>query len=320
MNRNKLKRVFITIFTLGAIIIMAGSTTENNKFNVVKSDAVFSKKASQQYSLQKPVLKASLTKNSLKLSWSEIEEADEYRIYRSKKSNGKYKKIGTVTAGTLNFSDTDFKGERKTYYYKIKAVSYSGKNKKQIYSDIIKKTVYKRKSKVHGVTYINGILIANKTYKLPKSYNPGTNKKAYKAFKKMQSNAFQDGINLYIASGFRSYSYQKELYNRYKAIDGKKKADTYSARAGYSEHQTGLAFDINNPDSSFDNTKEAKWLAKNCAKYGFIIRYQKSKENITGYKYESWHIRYLCKGLAKKVSESGKCLEEYLDITSQYKK
>ena len=320
MSRKQIKRVFVTIFTLGAIIIMAGSTTKNNNFNVVKSDALFAEQSAQQSSSQKPVIKALLTKNSLKLSWTEIKGADEYRIYRSKKANGKYKKIGTVTSDTLNFSDKDFKGKRKTYYYKIQAVSYSEKNKKQIYSDIIKKTVYKRKSKVHGVTYINGILIANKTYKLPKSYNPGTNKKAYKAFKKMQSDAFQDGINLYIASGFRSYSYQKELYNRYKAIDGKKTADTYSARTGHSEHQTGLAFDINNPDSSFDNTNEAKWLAKNCAKYGFIIRYQKSKENITGYKYESWHIRYLGKGLAQKISESGKCLEEYLNIDSRYKK
>lgn len=320
MKQNKHKTMLVTIFTLGAIILMTGSTSENNDFHIVKASAVSSQKTAQESSLQKPILNAELTKNSLKLSWSEVECADEYKIYRTKKKNGKFKKIGTVTANTLTFSDTDFKGSRKTYYYKIKAVSWSGKNTREIYSDVTKKTVYKRKSKVHGITYIDGILIANKTYKLPKSYNPGTNAKAYKAFKKMQSDAYKDGINLYIASGFRSYSYQKQLYNSYKARDGKKKADTYSARAGHSEHQTGLAFDINNPGSSFDNTKEAKWLAENCVKYGFIIRYEKSKESITGYKYESWHIRYLGKGLAKKVAKSGKCLEEYLNITSQYKK
>lgn len=319
MKQNKLKTMFVIIFTLGAIIIMAGSTSKNNDFHIVKTHAVSSQETTQKESLQKPILSASLTKNSLNLSWSDVKEADKYKIYRAKKKNGKFKKIGTVTADTLTFSDTDFKGARKTYYYKVKAVSGKGKNKRQIYSDTIKKTVYKRKSKVHGVTYIDGILIANKTYKLPKNYNPGTNQKAYKAFKKMQSDAYKDGISLYIASGFRSYSYQKELYNRYKAIDGKEKADTYSARAGHSEHQTGLAFDINRPDSSFDNTKEAKWLEKNCTKYGFIIRYEKSKENITGYKYESWHVRYLGKGLAKKISQSGKCLEEYLNITSKYK-
>lgn len=312
MQKSIRKILFITISTLGAIILMAGSSSENNDFHIVKTVSA------QESSFQKPTLTAMLTNNSLKLSWSKVESADEYKIYRAKKKNGKFKKIATVTSDTLTFSDTDFKGARKKYYYKIQAVSWS--SKEQIYSDIIKKTVYKRKSKVNGITYINGILIANKTYKLPKSYNPGTNVKAYKAFKKMQSEAYKDGINLYIASGFRSYSYQKKLYNSYKARDGKKKADTYSARAGHSEHQTGLAFDINNPSSSFDNTKEAKWLAENCTKYGFIIRYEKSKENITGYKYESWHIRYLGKGLAKKVTESGKCLEEYLNITSQYKK
>lgn len=313
MKQNRIKMLIVTIFTLGAMILMSANSSNINKPNAVSA-------VTTEASIIKPALTATLDKNSLKLSWSRVEGADEYKIYRSKKKSGKFKKIAEVTADTLSFSDKDYKGERKTYYYKIKAVSRSGKSINHVYSNTIKKTVYKRKSKVHGVTYINGILIANKTYKLPKDYNPGTNSKAYKAFKKMQSDAYKDGINLFIASGFRSYSYQKSLYNSYKAKDSKKQADTYSARAGYSEHQTGLAFDINDPSSSFDNTKEAKWLSKNCTKYGFIIRYQKSKEKITGYKYESWHIRYLGKGLAKKVTKSGKCLEEYLGITSKYKK
>lgn len=316
MNKNRITILVVTIFTLGAIILMTGSTFTENHLKI-KCGAL--PLETSEISTAKPILSAKLAKNSLKLSWTKVENADEYKIYRSKKRNGKYKKIAEVTADTLNFSDKDYKGKRKTYYYKIKAVSKSGSSIEHIYSNTVKKTVYKHKSKVHGVTYIDGILIVNKTYKLPKDYNPGTNSEAYKAFKKMQSDAYKDKINLFIASGFRSYSYQKNLYNRYKSTDGKDKADTYSARAGHSEHQTGLAFDINNPNSSFDNTKESKWLAKNCTKYGFIIRYQKSKEKITGYKYESWHIRYLGKKLAKKVTKSGKCLEEYLGITSKYK-
>ncbi len=286
--------------------------------NILKTNALSDENDIQQsLSLN---LTAELTANSLKLSWNNIGGVKKYVILRSSKKNGKYQKIGSVGKDATVFKDKGFKGERKTYYYKIKAVFRAKKNKELIFSNAVKKTVYKRKSKVDGVTYIDGILIANKTYKLPKSYNPGTNKKAYKAFKKMQYAALKDGINLYIASGFRSYSYQKKLYNSYVAADGKKTADTYSARAGHSEHQTGLAFDINRPDSSFDNTKEALWLAENCAKYGFIIRYEKSKESITGYKYESWHIRYLGKSLAEDVTKSGKCLEEYLGITSKYKK
>lgn len=317
MRKSGIKTLIVTSLTLGAIILIMAATSFNNNPLTAKCGAVIGE--TSEIHLKKPVLTAKLAKNSLKLSWTGVDSANEYKIYRSKKKNGKYKKLAEVTADTLSFSDKDYKGERKTYYYKVKAVSKTNDSVEYTTSNTIKKTVFKRKSKVHGVTYIDGILIANKTYKLPKTYNPGTDSKAYKAFQRMQSDAYKDGISLFIASGFRSYSYQKSLYNDYKSKDGREKADTYSARAGHSEHQTGLAFDINDPSSSFENTKEAKWLEKNCIKYGFIIRYQKSKEKITGYKYEPWHIRYLGKGLAKKVTKSGKCLEEYLDITSEYK-
>ena len=135
----------------------------------------------------------------------------------------------------------------------------------------------------------------------------------------MQAAAKKDGYSLTIVSGFRSYSYQGQLYNNYVARDGKAAADTYSARPGHSEHQTGLAMDINNASSSFNNTPEAKWIAENCYKYGFILRYPKGKENITGYMYESWHVRYLGKQLAKEVCDSGLTLEEFLCIDSKYK-
>ena len=172
----------------------------------------------------------------------------------------------------------------------------------------------------NGITYVNGILIANKTYSLPSSYAPGKIlPEAQSAFDAMAADALKQGISLKIVSGYRSYDYQNTLYNNYVARDGKAAADTYSARAGHSEHQTGLAMDINNASSGFNNTKEAKWLAENCVKYGFIIRYPKGKENITGYQYESWHVRYLGKELAKEVSDSGLTLEEFLCIDSKYK-
>ncbi|MBQ5335751.1 MAG: D-alanyl-D-alanine carboxypeptidase family protein [Oscillospiraceae bacterium] len=167
-------------------------------------------------------------------------------------------------------------------------------------------------------TYVNGILIANKTYPLDSGYNPGLDKNAQAAFTEMQKAAAKEGITLTICSGFRDYNTQKALYNRYVNRDGKAEADRYSARPGHSEHQTGLAMDINRADKSFTGTKEQKWLAANCVKYGFIIRYPEGKENITGYMYESWHIRYLGKDLAKKVADSGLTLEEYLGITSKY--
>ena len=169
-----------------------------------------------------------------------------------------------------------------------------------------------------SLTYINGILIANKTYSLPESYAPGIDKTAESALNKMINAAKQDGINLFIKSGYRSYSTQKTLYNNYVARDGVAAADRYSARPGHSEHQTGLAFDLNSLEQSFDETKEVKWLAEHCNEYGFIIRYPKDKEDVTGYMYEPWHVRYLGDDIAKDVYESGKCLEEYLGITSEY--
>ncbi len=178
------------------------------------------------------------------------------------------------------------------------------------------------KVKVTGeaeLTYIDGILIANKTYKLPASYAPGVDKSAEAALNRMIKAAAEDGVTLFIKSAYRSYETQKYLYNNYVARDGVAAADRYSARAGHSEHQTGLAFDLNSLEQSFGETKEGKWLAEHCHEYGFIIRYPKDKENITGYMYEPWHVRYLGEDIAEKVYNSGKCLEEYLGITSEYK-
>ncbi len=172
----------------------------------------------------------------------------------------------------------------------------------------------------NGITYVNGILIANKSYSLPSDYAPNCIlPDAQAAFNAMAADAKKQGIELKIVSGFRSYSYQATLYNNYVARDGKADADTYSARPGYSEHQTGLAMDINDASSRFNGTKEANWIAANCVKYGFIIRYPLGKEDITGYQYESWHVRYLGKELAKEVSDSGLTLEEFLCIDSKYK-
>ena len=168
------------------------------------------------------------------------------------------------------------------------------------------------------VTYINGILIANKSYPLPSDYNPGTDPTAKAALDTMIAAAAQENISLWSRSGFRSYDTQKILYNSYARRDGAAAADRYSARPGYSEHQTGLAFDLNSLSQSFAETAEGKWLAAHCAEYGFIIRYPKDKEDVTGYMYEPWHVRYLGIDTAKAVADSGLTLEEYLGITSAY--
>lgn len=173
---------------------------------------------------------------------------------------------------------------------------------------------------IDGVTYIDGILIANKTYSLPSSYGTGLTQETKKAFNDMDAEATSLGLNLYLSSGYRSYSTQNKIYNNYVARDGKENADTYSARAGHSEHQTGLAFDLNTIDDSFTYTDEGKWVHDNCYRFGLILRYPKGKDNITGYMHESWHLRYVGIDLATKLYNNGNwiTLEEYFGIDSKY--
>ena len=188
---------------------------------------------------------------------------------------------------------------------------------------------------VDGVTYVDGHIIANKTYPLPSSYIPknthteaGDQKycqtciinDAWDAYTEMRADATALGLNIWIQSGYRSYNAQKGLYDKYVDRDGKVAADTYSARPGHSEHQTGYAFDLNSITDAFANTDEGKWINENCYKYGFIIRYPKGKEDITGYKYESWHLRYVGNNLASKLYNDGDwiTMEEYFGIKSQY--
>jgi LAS superfamily LD-carboxypeptidase LdcB/uncharacterized protein YjdB len=175
-----------------------------------------------------------------------------------------------------------------------------------------------KKEVIDGITYFDGVMIANKTYTLPRSYNPGVQPEAMDAFYDMQAAAASEGISLWILSSYRSYDDQEVIYNRYVAQDGRDAADTYSSRPGHSDHQTGYTFDLNSLEQDFQYDPAGQWLEKNCYKYGFIIRYPKGKDSSTGYMYEPWHVRYIGVDLATKVTESGLSLEEYFGITSQY--
>lgn len=165
-----------------------------------------------------------------------------------------------------------------------------------------------------GATYVDGILLVNKKYTLPSTYNKGVDKTAKEMFDQMRKAALKDNISLRIVSSYRSYSSQAAIYAKNYNLHGERIANRFSAKAGQSEHQTGLAFDINQANRSFVGTREAYWLQENCHKFGFIIRYPSGKESITGYVYEPWHIRYVGEKVAKEIFESGLCLEEYLGI------
>lgn len=168
--------------------------------------------------------------------------------------------------------------------------------------------------------YINGILIVNKEYGLPDDFAPEESVEAREAFEKMKADAAEEGIYLNAFSTYRSYWSQYTLYNNYVSNYGQDPTDTFSAKPGFSEHQTGLAFDIGGADSSlwaddnFKYTDEAKWLKENCTKYGFILRYPEGKEWVTGYMYESWHFRYIGVEDSKNFENSDLTLEEYLGL------
>ncbi|MFS9370938.1 LD-carboxypeptidase LdcB/DacB [Streptococcus infantis] len=156
------------------------------------------------------------------------------------------------------------------------------------------------------------IVVANKHYPMSKDYNPGENPTAkaelLKLIAAMQQAGFPISDNY---SGFRSYETQTQLYQNYVDKDGKAEADRYSARPGYSEHQTGLAFDLIGTNGDLvTEEKAAQWLLDHAADYGFVVRYLKGKEKETGYMAEEWHLRYVGKE-AKDIAASGLSLEEY---------
>lgn len=156
------------------------------------------------------------------------------------------------------------------------------------------------------------IVVANKHYPMSKDYNPGENPTAkaelLKLIAAMQEAGFPISDHY---SGFRSYETQTQLYQDYVNKDGKAEADRYSARPGYSEHQTGLAFDLIGTDGDLvTEEKAAQWLLDHAADYGFVVRYLKGKEKETGYMAEEWHLRYVGKE-AKEIAASGLSLEEY---------
>jgi D-alanyl-D-alanine carboxypeptidase len=188
-------------------------------------------------------------------------------------------------------------------------------------------------------------VLVNKQNKLPDDYDPADlvypdvrftfkekiekremRKVAADALEKLFAAADDDGVPLAGVSAYRSFARQKSLFEAYVKKDGLEKARTYSAYPGTSEHETGLAIDVSGSDGKcaatdcFGGTKEAKWLAEHSYEYGFIIRYPEGKEDITGYKYEPWHIRYVGLDAAKEMHDKDLTLEEYtnaLEVSAQ---
>lgn len=168
----------------------------------------------------------------------------------------------------------------------------------------------------NGVTTVGGVVIANKAIKLPPEFGSHLSlnevePEVYAALQEMSADAGHWYVN---RSGFRSYWDQQAAFQSNVDLFGFERADVLSSRAGHSEHQTGLTMDLDSFDQNYVTTPDGKWLADNCWRYGFIIRYPKGKEHITGYEYEPWHVRYLGKSTANLVYHSGLTLEEFLNV------
>ena len=247
--------------------------------------------------------------------WSDKNGQDDLTWYHAdKQSDGSYK---------VHVDTASHKGDAGTYSVHL----YYMLNGKRTYITETKATVPQvTETKVTGKLTNNGsyysvhgkyddIIIVNKKHGLSKDYNPGENPTAKAAFVRLRDDMINQGLNVGRSySGFRSYDYQKTLYDNYVSRDGQAAADRYSARPGYSEHQTGLVFDLTDKSGNLlEDSRASQWLKDNAHNYGFIVRFQAGKEASTGYMPEAWHIRYVGKE-AKDIHDSGLSLEEYFGI------
>lgn len=271
-----------------------------------------------------------------------LENLKRYFAYYNKYELAADKTINAVNKGldkddielddiTALFLGKEYYLQRNLDRYK----SYYNKNNKLDADEIITrvnsnldKTFYQDISATD--TSKGNLMLVNKYYYLSKAYVPSNlvtisskygngqvSEPTYNAFIEMYNAAANDGLYIYISSPYRSYSRQNTLYTNYVSNDGKSNADTYSARPGHSEHQTGLAIDLgtatNHSISSFKHSKEFTWTKKNAHKYGFILRYPEGKEYITGYVYEPWHYRYVGVEIAKYIYDHNITYEEYYE-------
>ena len=280
IKRKKLKKIPITIILIILILILTSITITINKKENKKTT-----KTKNELKLEK------LNHIEKKLSYFNYNYIDRYIKYKNKNPNLTNKQVVTNVNIGLDYE----------YYTHTKKST-----------NLNKPTILVNKYNYLTEDYIPDNL-ENINIKYARSGMQLVNY-AKNAFEKMAKAAEKDGYKIIAMSSYRSYKYQVNLYNRYKEKDGIKAADTYSARPGYSEHQTGLATDIYNGEIDFNNfeqTEEFNWMQQNAYKYGFILRFPKDKVKQTGYQYESWHYRYVGKDIAKYIHKNNLCLEEY---------
>lgn len=235
---------------------------------------------------------------------------------------------------------------KETYYidnYLEKYINYYQQNQELEYKEIIThinthldNEFYTNTEKTDDT--LGKFVILNKHYYADESYEGedlievdasynlyGTtfklSRECYEAFLKMYEDAKNAGYGFKINSAYRSYTSQVKIYQGWVNKDGQALADTYSARAGYSEHQTGYAFDVRDypfTNDDYSKTRSFTWVKENAYKYGFILRFPENKEYITGYQYEPWHYRYCGIECATYIYNNDITFEEYYEYFIKY--
>lgn len=299
--------------------------------------------------LARPVTQKVVTyPDNLVFSWGSVKGASFYRVYRRGVGEG-WSRLADVK-GTSYTDKTVKKGEK--YRYTVKAFSgsftsaYDNDGVLLKYMAVNGQTVYGKNAKYTKPGTINkptvikidknnwNLTVVNSGYRIPSDYKPdlvyvcGSSERLDRnvavQYEKMHKAAAKEGVYLTPCSGYRSYDLQERNYNRkvqyyknqgYTTAQAKVKAATIIMPPGSSEHNLGYAMDIVCVDEWFENTKEFKWLQKNAADYGFIMRYPKNKQNITKVTYEPWHWRYVGVEAAQAMKSSGLTLEEYMGVT-----
>lgn len=276
MKVNKQILIYIIIITLLIIGIILAITSIKNETTTISSN-------------QKKLKK--LKQNIKNINYINENNINRYIKYQKKNQNLNIKDI--ITRVNIGLDKKPYTNTKESPY----------KNKIYILTN--------------KYTYLNKKYIPENLEYLDTSYSRTGMmlvKKAKDKLELMINDAKKQGITIRVISSYRSYSYQENLYNTYVEKDGKKLADTYSARPGFSEHQTGLCIDVDDNKldyNNFHNSKSYEWMQNNAHLYGFIERYPKGKEHITLYTYESWHYRYVGKKIAKYIKKHNITFDEY---------
>ncbi len=313
----KIVLTFILVIVSGFILYCSYICVKNINTIGSESEVKGKEMSSDEYIYKEDLLHLGYNLNDIEIIQNKISNIDVKEYFLKEKYNNVSSYINALNFIPKNIS---------------RYVNYYNKNQNMTYDNIILNVnmnldydFYTNVNTLHN--YLDITTLVNKYNKLPDNYEIDDlvtldneySKKGekvreviYNDLKKMFDDAKKDNINLNVISGFRTNEKQDTLFNNSIKKNGLDHALIYSAKPGYSEHQLGLAIDINSVEESFKNTNEYKWLKNNSYKYGFIERYPEGKEKITGFGYEPWHYRYLGVDVATKIFTENITYEEYV--------